>query len=135
MESGVKRTQRDYTLAFKLSVVDQVEKGDLTYKQAQERYGIQGRSTVLVWLRKHGRHSWGSASSRLPMPVPIKKSSSAPASLTPEQKIKALEVQLREANEKAQLFEAVLDVLKKDYGVRVVKKPSGKSSRKSSSRG
>ena len=54
METGVKRTQRDYTLAFKLSVVDQVEKGDLTYKQAQDRYGIQGKSTVLVWLRKHG---------------------------------------------------------------------------------
>lgn len=71
------------------------------------------------------------------MPVPMKKSSSsAPAApLTPEQKIKALEVQLQEANEKAQLFEAVLDVLKKDYGVRVVKKPLGKSSRKSSSRG
>lgn len=137
METGVKRTQRDYTLAFKLSIVEQVEKGELTYKQAQERYGIQGRSTVLVWLRKHGRQSWGSASSRLPMPVPMKKSSSsAPAApLTPEQKIKALEVQLQEANEKAQLFEAVLDVLKKDYGVRVVKKPLGKSSRKSSSRG
>jgi len=59
MESGIKRTQRDYTLAFKLSVVDQVEKGELTYKQAQQRYGIQGRSTVLVWLRKHGRQSWG----------------------------------------------------------------------------
>lgn len=137
METGVKRTQRDYTLAFKLSIVEQVEKGELTYKQAQERYGIQGRSTVLVWLRKHGRQSWGSASSRLPMPAPMKKSSSsAPAApLTPEQKIKALEVQLQEANEKAQLFEAVLDVLKKDYGVRVVKKPLGKSSRKSSSRG
>jgi transposase-like protein len=137
MESSVKRTQRDYTLAFKLSVVDQVEKGELTYKQAQERYGIQGRSTVLVWLRKHGRQSWGSALSGLAMPVPIKKSSpSAPAApLTPEQKIKALEVQLREANEKAQLFEAVIDVLKKDYGVRIVKKPLGKSSRKSSSRG
>ena len=70
------------------------------------------------------------------MPVPMKKSSSAPtAPLTPEQKIKALEVQLQEANGKAQLFEAVLDVLKKDYGVRVVKKPLGKSSRNSSSRG
>nr|WP_228122006.1 IS3 family transposase [Variovorax paradoxus] len=122
MESGVKRTQRDYTLAFKLSVVDQVEKGELTYKQAQARYGIQGRSTVLVWLRKHGRQNWGWASSGLPMPVPIKKPSSAPtAPLTPEQKIKALEVQLREANEKAQLFEAVIDVLKKDYGVRIKK--------------
>jgi len=57
-----------------------------------------------------------------------------PAVLTPEQQIKALQGQLREAREKAQLFEAVLDVLKKDYGVRVVKKPVGKFSRKSSSR-
>lgn len=51
MESGSKRTQRDYTLAFQLSVVEQVEKGELTYRQAQARYGIQGRSTVPVWLR------------------------------------------------------------------------------------
>ena len=133
MESGIKRTQRDYTLAFKLSVVDQVEKGECTYKEAQERYGIQGRSTVLVWLRKHGRQAWSdAASSRLTMPISSKSSPSGTAvALTPEQKIKALEVQLREAREKAQLFEAVLDVLKKDYGVRVVKKPSGKSSRKS----
>lgn len=136
MESGIKRTQRDYTLAFKLSVVDQVEKGELTYKQAQARYGIQGRSTVLVWLRKHGRQRWSdAASSRLPMPLSPKLPQSGSAvPLTPEQKIKALQVQLREAHEKAQLFEAVLDVLKKDYGVRVVKKPSGKSLRKSSSR-
>ena len=57
MDSGIKRTQKDYTLAFKLAVVEQVEKGELTYKQAQDRYGIQGRSTVLVWLRKHGRQN------------------------------------------------------------------------------
>jgi transposase len=54
LESKHKRTQRDYTLAFKLAVVDQVEKGELSYKAAQARYGIQGRSTVLNWLRKHG---------------------------------------------------------------------------------
>ncbi len=129
METGIKRTQRDYTLAFKLSVVEQVEKGELSYKQAQERYGIQGRSTVLVWLRKHGRQGWGvGAISRGMPPTPP----TLPGALTPEQKIKALEVQLQEAQEKAQLFEAVLDVLKKDYGVRVVKKPLGKSCRKSS---
>nr|WP_256243956.1 hypothetical protein [Burkholderia ubonensis] len=40
MEQGIKRTQRDYSLAFKLSVVEQVEKGELTYKEAQRRYGI-----------------------------------------------------------------------------------------------
>jgi transposase len=133
MGSGEKRTQRDYTLAFKLSVVDQVEKGELTYKQAQARYGIQGRSTVLVWLRKHGHQDWGGAK-RAPMRgcLPMKKES---LPLSPEQQIKALEVQLRAAEEKAQLFEAVIDVLKRDYGVKIVKKPSGKSSRKSSSKG
>lgn len=130
MESGVKRTQRDYTLAFKLSVVGQVEKGELTYKQAQARYGIQGRSTVLTWLRKHGRQGWGIAASSKAMPI-----DKTPAPLTPEQQIKALQVQLAQAQEKAKLFEAVVEVLKKDYGVRIVKKPLGKSSRKTSSRG
>lgn len=55
--------------------------------------------------------------------------------LTPDQRIKELETQLKEANEKTCLFEAMLDVLEKDYGVRVVKKPSGRSSRKGSSKG
>ena len=65
MGIGVKRSQSDYTMAFKLSVVEQVEKGELTYKEAQARYGIQGRSTVLVWLRKHGRFDWRKLSLRI----------------------------------------------------------------------
>ncbi len=130
MESRIKRTQRDYTLAFKLAVVEQVEKGELTYREAQARYGIQGCSTVLTWLRKHGRQDWQTAASLAAM-----SADQTPKPLTPEQQIKALQVQLAEAQEKARLFEAVIDVLKQDYGVRVVKKPSGKSSRKTSSRG
>ncbi|TKF29670.1 helix-turn-helix domain-containing protein, partial [Vibrio sp. F13] len=58
MKTTSRRTQRDYSLAFKLTVISQVEKGEMTYKQAQEHYGIQGRSTVLVWLRKHGQLDW-----------------------------------------------------------------------------
>ncbi len=130
MDKGIKRTQRDYTMAFKLAVVAQVEKGELTYRQAQAEYGIQGRSTVLKWLRKHGRLGWGAGASSAAMPI---DKTSTP--LTPEQQIKALQVQLKEAQQKAQLFEAVIDVLKKDYGVRVVKKPSGKSSSKTLSKG
>jgi transposase-like protein len=132
MESGIKRTQCDYTLAFKLSVVEQIEKGELTYKEAQRRYGIQGRSTVLVWLRKHGHQRWDAVASSARMSNSLNIDGSKPP--TPEQRIKELEVQLKDAQEKAQLFEAVLNVLKKDYGVRVVKKPLGKSSRKSSSK-
>ena len=32
MGQGVKRTQRDYSLRFKLSLVEQIEKGELTYQ-------------------------------------------------------------------------------------------------------
>ncbi|TCN81679.1 hypothetical protein EDC91_1221, partial [Shewanella fodinae] len=32
INSSRKRTQRDYTLAFKLGVVERVEKGEMTYK-------------------------------------------------------------------------------------------------------
>lgn len=128
MDTREKRTQRDYTLAFKLAVVDEVEKGELTYKQAQHRYGIQGRSTVLVWLRKHGRQDWGSLkglNQRRSDPV-----SKQPKPQTPEQRIKELETQLKDANQKAQLFEAMLQVIRKEYGVKLPKKPSGESSSK-----
>ena len=129
MQSRTKRSQRDYTLAFKLSVVEQVEKGELTYKQAQSKYGIQGRSTVLVWLRKYGRLGWSTGASSAAMPI-----NKAPQPLTPEQRIKELEAQLKESQQKAQLFEAVIDVLRRDYGVRVVKKPSGKPRKSDSSK-
>lgn len=55
---------------------------------------------------------------------------SDPKTLTPEQRIKELEQQLELMSQKAQFFETVVDVLKNDYGVSVVKKRSGKSSRK-----
>ncbi|CAH6939531.1 hypothetical protein VCHA43P277_40126 [Vibrio chagasii] len=34
-DTYAKFTQRDYTLGFKLQVVDAIEKGEMTYKQAQ----------------------------------------------------------------------------------------------------
>ncbi|BCA29868.1 hypothetical protein [Metapseudomonas otitidis] len=52
--------------------------------------------------------------------------------LTPEPRIKELE-QLEVMSQKAQFFEAVVTVLKNDYGVSVVKKRPGKSSRKAES--
>jgi len=131
VEAEEKRSQRDYTLAFKLTVVDQVEKGELTYKEAQDRYGIQGRSTVLVWLRKHGRMDWHKLSPTLLKGATM---SDKQLPLTPDQRIKELEVQLREANQKARLFEAMLDVIKNEYGIKIPKKPLGRSSRKAKSK-
>ncbi len=127
MNPVIKRTQRDYSLAFKLTLVDQIEKGEMTYKQAQDRYGIQGRSTVLCWLRKHGQLDWSSGS---PPTARGRLMSDKPLPQTPEQRIKELEQQLAQAQQKAEFFEAVVDVLKRDYGVSIVKKPHGTSSKR-----
>ena len=82
-----KRTQRDYSLAFKLQLVDEIEKGYLTYKQSQVKYGIQGRSTVLLWLRKHGTLDWTSKK-------PMKKKAPPKTYISQlEKKIKLLEAE------------------------------------------
>lgn len=82
-----KRTQRDYSLAFKLQVINDVEKGLLTWKQSQKKYGIQGRSTVLVWLRKHGTLDWTSK-------IPMKKKAPPKTYISQlEAKIKRLEAE------------------------------------------
>lgn len=99
MKPIVKLTQCDYFLAFKLAVVDQVEKSELTYKQPQYQYSIQGRSTVLVWLRKHGRLDWSEGT-----PNTLYKGAAmnqTPEQQTPEQRIKALEKKLEEMQLKA----------------------------------
>lgn len=110
----VKRTQRDYTMAFKLSVVAQVEKGEMTYKQAQALYGIQGRSTVLKWLRKHGTLDWSR---------PMVHTRKAPkAKETPAQKIKRLEKELEEEKIKTMLLNKMIEISDRELGTSIRKK-------------
>ena len=92
-----RRSQRDYSLAFKLQVVSEVEKGELSYKQAQRKYGIQGRSTVLVWIRKHSILDWKE------LPVMSHKK-------TPEQRIKELEALLAREKEKVHVLNVAIDI-------------------------
>lgn len=116
-ETRVRRSQRDYTLAFKLQVISLVESGQCTYKQAQHRFGIQGKSTVLVWLRKHGTLDWK---------IPITMN-------TPESKIKELEAklqklekELREERLKREMSETILEVAEEQFGIAIRKKYSPK---------
>jgi transposase len=92
-----KRTQRDYSLAFKLQVVDEIEKGYLTWKQSQKKYGIQGRSTVLVWLRKHGTLDWSSKK-------PMKKK--AP----PKTYISQLEAKIKRLEAEKEILNRAIDI-------------------------
>lgn len=108
-----RRSQRDYNLSFKLSVVSEVEKGDLSWLQAQRKYGIQGKSTVLVWLRKLGTLDWS-----LPKVHDLSSKEQ-----TPEQRIKELEAALEKEKQKNLLLSTVIDIAEKQYGLSIRKKP------------
>ena len=112
-----RRSQRDYSLAFKLQVVSEVEKGELSYKHAQKKYGIQGRSTVLVWIRKHGILYWKE------LPIMTHKK-------TPEQRIKEIETLLLMEKEKVHVLNVAIDIaddlLKTDIRKKYMPKQSKK---------
>ncbi|WP_120496097.1 IS3 family transposase [Kiloniella sp. EL199] len=109
----VRRSQKDYPLGFKFSVVDEIEKGDLTYKQAQDLYGIQGRSTCLTWLRKHGKLDWSKPLNHLAMPKNKE---------TPAQKIKRLERALEDEQLKNIVYGEMMNVIHEEYGIDLPKK-------------
>jgi len=98
-----------------LQVVSAVEKGDMTYKQAQKIYGIQGRSTVLTWLRKHGKMDW-TQSPKMTMPKSPK------AKESPAQKIKRLERELEDERLRNLLLNEVVDIIDAEHGAGLRKK-------------
>jgi len=115
-----KRTQRDYSLGFKLAVVAQVEKGEMTYQQAQTAYGIQGKSTVLVWLRKHGGLDWRNPGLFF-MNQPKSKE-------TPAQQIKRLEKELSDERLKNEFLNKMIEIADRQYGTALRKKSFAKQS-------
>ena len=92
-----KRTQKDYSLAFKMQVVDEIEKGELSQRAASRKYGIQGTSTILVWLRKHGRLDWYQ-NSQMPKKIP------------PNKKTKELEKKLKRLEAQNDILNMALDI-------------------------
>ena len=104
-----RRTQKDYSLPFKMQVVDEVEKGLLTSKHAQKKYGIQGRSTVLTWLRKHGKLDWQNKT-----PMKDKR--------PPKTAISQLEAKIKRLEEEKEILNRTIDIADKMFDTNIRKK-------------
>lgn len=118
----VKRTQRDYSMSFKLNVVKEIESGEVTTTGACRKYGIQSRSTVVNWLRKFGNFDW---ENQTPSNMPK----------SPEQQIMELEARVRllekqktflekqayVADKKAIIFDMMIDLAEQEYQIDIRK--------------
>lgn len=118
----VKRTQKDYTMSFKLQVVSEIELGKLTRSQACHKYGIQAKSTVREWLRKYGNFDWENQSYKAMPKSPEQRI------LELEEKVKLLEKQkaraehlAERADKKAILFDMMIDLAEKEFNIPIRK--------------
>lgn len=118
----VKRTQKDYTMSFKLHVVQEIEIGAISVSAAKRKYGIQGSHTVTTWLRKYGNFDW---ENQTPSNMPKSKDQKI---LELEQKIKLLEKQkaflehqAERADKKAIFFDMMIDMAEKEFNIPIRK--------------
>ncbi len=119
----VKRTQRDYSQSFKMQVVQEVERGELSIKGSLRKYGIQSHGTVLNWLRKFGSFDWENQTPSYMPKSPEQKI------LELEQKVKLLEKQkaflkhqVDRSERKAVLFDMMIDLAEKEFNIPIRKK-------------
>jgi transposase len=131
----VKRTQKDYPHHFKIQVVREVESGEISLSAISLKYGIQGESTVKNWLKKYGNFDWENQN-LLNMPK------------TPQQKLLELEAKVklleREnarlknqnhiADQKAIIFDMMIDIAEKEYKIDIRKNSESGQSKNIQSR-
>ncbi len=119
----VKRTQRDYSYAFKMQVVQEVESGSIGIKAATRKYGIQGDATVRTWLRKHGSLDWENKSHLTLEKSPEQKLLELEAKVRLLEKQKAsLEKKLEFTDKKAIIFDMMIDIAEEELKIPIRKK-------------
>jgi transposase len=118
----VKRTQKDYTQTFKLQIVGEIERGELSTHQAQKKYGIQSRSTLVQWLRKYGNFDWENQTPSNMPKSPEQKIMELEAQVKLLEKQKAfLEQQAHVSDSKAIIFDMMISLAEKEYHIDIRK--------------
>lgn len=121
----VKRTQKDYSLSFKLQVVQELEQGFLTRVQAMEKYGIQAGSTIRSWLKKYGNFDYQYTSFMMKSKTPEQRilELEQENALLKKQKARA-EYLADRADKKVILFDMMIDIAEQEFNIPIRKKHS-----------
>lgn len=118
----IKRTQKDYSMPFKLSVVRELETTEIGLCAVARKYGIQSETTVKRWLEKYGNFDLSNQSYR------AMEKNKEQKLLELEQKVKLLErrnarleKELEAKDMKADFFDLMIDIAEKEYKIDIRK--------------
>ena len=121
----VKRTQKDYPMSFKLSVVREYEETKAGLRELTRKYGIQGHNTIRKWINKFGTFDW----QNLTLQTMAKTKDQELLELREkvkvlERKNARLEKELEQKDMKAEFFDLMIEIAEEEYGVDIRKKCS-----------
>ena len=80
-----------YSEAFKMQLVRELEKGEISYSACQRKYGVKGNGALQRWARKYGNGSLGKVI-RVEVPEEIDEKEAL------KRRVRALEKALADAN-------------------------------------
>ncbi len=105
------RVIRNYSSAFKLKVVSEIESGKLSINQAQEIYDIGGHTTIKKWIKNLGKNHLLSKVVRIEMKDEADKVKEL------KERVRKLEKLLADKELDNLMNETFLELLAEDHGV------------------
>lgn len=107
-----------YTEALKKQIVREFEAGLMNKDQLKRKYGIGGKSRILIWCRKYGKFAYNTPMQNgRPMKDPQKH------------RIKELEKKLKAAELKLKVYDKLIEVTNRELNQDIVKKIEAELSR------
>lgn len=103
---------------FKHKVCQEYLQSNRTKSCIQDKYGIRGKSALLIWLRKFGyvKHSLK------PIKHPVKKSVLS----NKDEEVKQLKASLKEAELKAEAYRRMISIAEHEHKIDIIKKDDTK---------
>ena len=101
-----KPTYQGYSHGFKLAIIERIENGQLSIRQAAKEYDVSS-SGIRKWIKKYGN---------------LDRKLRNMQGKSPKQKIAELEKKLREAVKKVMIWETAMEIIEDEFQVDVKKK-------------
>lgn len=105
-EQATQITYQGYSWGLKISIIEEVERGQISINQAAIKYGVS-RTAIQKWMKNYGN---------------LDKKLREMGGRSPKQEIAELKKKLKQAELERDILETALEIVEDEYGVDVKKK-------------
>ena len=103
---STKITYQGYSHGFKINVVEEIENGQISIRQAAKKYGVSS-SGIAKWMKKYGN---------------LDKKLRHMGGLSPAQEISRLKKELQRTKTERDILESAIDIIDEELGIDTKKK-------------